>query len=197
MLGSLSVRTTMTLMPDMTAVSRLLRARTTLGGCAVLLASALLAPTSASAQSGTLSYELRQPASRYPVQLITGKDCRSCEAGRQLLAKRGVPFAEKRVDGTNDLMALKRLTGATSLPVLIVGSQQVIGLVSQEWNSYLDAAGYPKDSKLPASWRNPAAEPLGPPEAAPKPAPEASPTTAAPSPAPAPADDPSRPKIRF
>ncbi|MBQ0961703.1 glutaredoxin family protein [Ideonella sp. 4Y11] len=153
---------------------------------------ALAALGLASAWAQTLPYELREASSRYPVQLITGKDCRACDPARQLLVQRGVPFAEKRVETPGDIAALRHLTGATSLPVLIVGRQQVVGLVSQEWNSYLDAAGYPKDNRLPKNWTRPAAEPLGPalPPAVVSPAP-ASPPPAEPS------DDPSRPKIRF
>jgi glutaredoxin len=147
--------------------------------------------TSAWAQS--LPYELREPSTRYPVQLVTGKDCRSCDTARQLLVQRGVPFAEKRVETAGDIAALRNITGSASLPVLMVGRQQVVGLVSQEWNSYLDAAGYPKDNRLPKGYVRPAPEPLGPAvPAAPEvvvPAPSAQPTE--------PADDPSRPKIRF
>jgi len=155
------------------------------------LALGALGLTPAWAQS--LPYELREPSNRYPVQLITGKDCRSCDTGRQLLVQRGVPFAEKRVESAGDIAALKHLTGSASLPVLMVGRQQVVGLVSQEWNSYLDAAGYPKDNRLPKGYTRPAPEPLGP---AVPPAPEI--VAPAPSAQPAqPADDPSRPKIRF
>ena len=158
------------------------------------LASLALATLSlGSAWAQTLPYELREASNRYPVQLITGKDCRACEPARQLLVQRGVPFTEKKVDTAGDIAALRHLTGATSLPVLIVGRQQVVGLVSQEWNSYLDAAGYPKDNRLPKNWTRPAPEPLGP-------AVPAAPAVVSPAPtapAPEPADDPSRPKIRF
>ena len=157
----------------------------------VALALGALGLTSAWAQS--LPYELREPSNRYPVQLITGKDCRSCDPARQLLVQRGVPFAEKRVDSAGDIAALRHITGSASLPVLLVGRQQVVGLVSQEWHSYLDAAGYPKDNRLPKGYTRPAPEPLGPAvPAAPgivPPAPSTQPAE--------PADDPSRPKIRF
>lgn len=153
----------------------------------------LLGGTSISSAQSSLPYELRQVSNRYPVQLITGKDCRSCEAGRQLLALRGIPFTEKRVETNADAAALKALTGAQSLPVLQVGRQQLVGLVSQEWHNYLDAAGYPKDSKLPASWRNPAPTPLAPAAAEAAPAAPAVPEVPV---APAPTD-PAQPKIRF
>jgi glutaredoxin len=108
-----------------------------------------------------LPFEVQQAARKYPVTLYTGKDCAPCDGGRQLLRQRGIPFAEKTLNDTNaDQAALQRLTGATNLPVLSVGSQQLKGLSPGEWHSYLDAAGYPKDNKLPASYRQPVPSPL-------------------------------------
>jgi glutaredoxin len=166
----------------------------------VLAAAGWLAAGAAAAQSAALPYELRQVVQRYPVQLITGKDCRSCDGGRRLLEQRGIPYTEKRVDSSADAKALKALTGAQALPVLRVGNQQMVGLVASEWHGYLDAAGYPKDSRLPAGWRAPAAEPLAPAGSAPETPPhlDAPPAPAAVQPTvPAAADDGSRPKIRF
>lgn len=142
-----------------------------------------------------LPLELRQAMGRYPVTLYAGKDCRSCDNGRQLLQQRGVPFTEKRVDTTADIAAFKRLSGSDSLPLLGIGSQQLKGLVSADWQAYLDAAGYPKTSRLPANWRNPAPTPLA--AAA---APAAGPADTSPSDATAPvapANDPTAPRIRF
>jgi hypothetical protein len=41
-----------------------------------------------------------------------------------------------------------------------IGAQVVRGMSAESWTSYLDAAGYPKESKLPASYQFPAATPL-------------------------------------
>ncbi len=142
-----------------------------------------------------LPFELRNVAQRFPVTLYTGKDCSACDAGRNMLRTRGIPFTERIVEVTADLEALKRLTGDTSLPVATVGGQQMKGYSESEWTQFLDAAGYPKTSQLPAGYRNPAPSPLvarAAPVAAPAPA------TAAPAPAPAAEPAPSNPAgIRF
>jgi glutaredoxin len=108
-----------------------------------------------------LPTDLRQAATKYPVTLYAGNNCRPCEAGRQLLRQRGVPFAEKQVGTTQaDIEMLQSLAGGSTLPVLTIGQQQLKGLVTADWNSYLDAAGYPRESKLPATYRAPAATPM-------------------------------------
>jgi hypothetical protein len=75
--------------------------------------------------------------------------------------------------------ALQRLSGQNSLPLLTIGSQQLKGFSDAEWSQYLDAAGYPKGSQLPAGWRNGPAQPL----VAQQPAAEPAPAAAAPAPA--------------
>jgi glutaredoxin len=115
------------------------------------------------ADSGTanLPFELRQVASRYPVTLYTAPGCAPCGAGRAMLASRGVPFTEKTVTTNEDIDALKRLAGSTaSLPFLTIGGQQIRGFAQVEWVQFLDAAGYPKTSQLPASYSPSPATPL-------------------------------------
>ena len=73
---------------------------------------------------------------------------------------RGIPFTEKTVTTAQDADALQRLTGDNSLPLVTIGGQQIKGYSDSEWGQFLDAAGYPARSALPASWRNPAASPL-------------------------------------
>jgi glutaredoxin len=148
---------------------------------------------SESAGNATLPFELRNVVQRFPVTLYTGKDCAPCNSGRNLLQNRGVPFTERTVESTEDADSLKRLSGDTSLPFATIGGQQLKGFSDLEWSQFLDAAGYPKTSALPPSYRNPAPAPLVA-RAAPAPAP--APAAAAPAPAPAPA--PSNPAgIRF
>lgn len=147
------------------------------------------------ASSSALPFELRNVVQRFPVTLYTSKDCAPCESGRNLLRNRGVPFTERTIESIEDSEALKRLTGDTSLPMATVGGQQMKGFSDTEWTQFLDAAGYPKASQLPASYRNPAPAPLVA-RAAPAPAP--APAPAAPAPAPAAAPAPSNPAgIRF
>jgi len=107
-----------------------------------------------------LPFELRQVALKYPVVLYTGDNCAPCGAGRSLLTSRGVPFSEKTVRTAADTEALQRLSGEASLPFLTIGGQQLKGFSDAEWTQFLNAAGYPKSSVLPASYRPAAAAPL-------------------------------------
>jgi len=107
-----------------------------------------------------LPYVLRQVVARYPVTLYTGNDCTPCASARALLMQRGVPFAERTVNTAEDIDALKRLAGEASLPFATIGTQQLKGFSDVEWTQYLDAAGYPKQSQLPANYRRAPATPL-------------------------------------
>ncbi len=109
---------------------------------------------------GALPYELRQVSSRYPVTLYTSGTCAPCESGRSLLITRGVPFTERTIETPEDSQALQRLSGQASLPVVTIGTQQLKGFSDAEWSRYLDAAGYPKSTQLPAGYRNSPAAPL-------------------------------------
>lgn len=108
----------------------------------------------------TLPYELRQVASKYPVTLYSSSNCAPCGSGRALLSNRGIPFTERTVNTAEDVESLQRLSGESSLPFLTIGSQQIKGFADAEWTQFLDAAGYPKSSVLPANYRAPAASPL-------------------------------------
>jgi len=138
-----------------------------------------------------LPLELRQTITRFPVTLYTGNDCAPCESARRLLQGRGVPFTERQVLSDEDAEALNRLTGGRSVPTLTIGGQALRGFADLDWHSYLDAAGYPRESRLPRNYQAPAATPLvaRQPEAAPAaarpappPEPIAPPPTTAPSP---------------
>lgn len=109
---------------------------------------------------GTLPFELRQVSTRYPVTLYSGPDCPPCGSAKTYLGRRGVPFTERTVSTQDDLAALQRLSGGVTLPFLTIGGQQLSGFSDVEWAQFLDAAGYPKTSQLPGSYRNPAATPL-------------------------------------
>jgi len=97
--------------------------------------------------------ELRQPAQRYPVTLYTSPDCAPCDSGRRLLQQRGIPYSERLVTSDADAAALERTVGARTVPALTIGSQALRGLSEIEWTAYLDAAGYPRESRLPSGWQ--------------------------------------------
>ena len=138
------------------------------------------------AASANLPFELKQVVAKYPVTLYSAKECSPCDSARALLTTRGVPFAERTISSAEDSEQLKRLSGETALPFLTIGSQRVKGFSSSDLTQYLDAAGYPATSMLPAGYKNAAATPL----VAPAPAAVASkpvakePATPATSPAP-------------
>ncbi len=113
-----------------------------------------------STSASQLPFELRQIVAKYPVTLYTGENCSPCVSARSMLTTRGVPFTEKSVTTAEDTQALQRISGENSLPFATVGSQQLKGFSDSEWTQFLNAAGYPTSSVLPASYRQAAATPL-------------------------------------
>lgn len=98
--------------------------------------------------------ELREPVARYPVTLFVSKTaCAPCDAARQLLRQRGIPFSEKYVATERDVEAFEKLSGGRDAPTLQLGTQVLRGLAADLWNSYLSAAGYPRESRLPANYQ--------------------------------------------
>lgn len=144
-------------------------------------------PAEAVAEVG-LPIELRQATARYPVTLYTTDDCVPCDNGRKLLQQRGVPYTERTIGSEEDAQALERLVGARTVPALTVGAQPLRGFSDTDWAAYLDAAGYPKTSKLPRNWPVATVSPLvqrsvaATPAARPAPAPSAPPAPEVPQP---------------
>lgn len=106
---------------------------------------------------------LRDPASKYPVTIYTAADCSACDMGRNYLRQRGIPFAETTVNSAADSAAFRqRFAGAGSVPLLMVGAQRLESFDQAAWSGYLDAAGYPKTSALPAGYIAASAAPMAP-----------------------------------
>lgn len=116
--------------------------------------------TGAVANNPALPLNLREAAGRYPVTLYTGDNCAPCDAARKVLSTRGVPFSEKRVNNQEDIAALGKIIGAQEVPSLTVGSKVLRGYTDDEWQSYLDAASYPRTSQLPPGFQNGIVTPL-------------------------------------
>lgn len=112
------------------------------------------------AEQVNLPLEVRQVAAKFPVTLYVSSNCAPCDSGRNLLSNRGVPFTEKTVTTAEDAEAFQKLSGNTSLPMLTIGGQHISGFLASEWSQYLNAAGYPEQSKLPANYRRAPATPL-------------------------------------
>lgn len=123
-------------------------------------------PESGNGAGTELPFAIRQAARDFPVTLYVGAQCgAACTGGRALLSSRGIPFAEKTVDTPEVLAELKRLSGGTALPTLLIGRQALVGLSEGQWQSMLDLAGYPQTP--PPGYRPPpsAAKETAPPTA--------------------------------
>ena len=150
--------------------------------------------TAATPPQTALPAGLREAAARFPVTLYTVAECSPCEAGRQLLRQRGIPFTERTAGTTAaDRDAWLRIVGSPDAPALVIGGQWLRGYSREQWASYLDTAGYPRESRLPPNYAQSAPTPLvervvqQPPASAP-----ATPAETLPEP---PSDEPGR--IRF
>lgn len=87
---------------------------------------------------------LERARTAFPVTLYTfncGEPCSSAEA---LLVQRGIPYATVIVTEAAGADKLKKLTGELQAPVLQAGEKTVRGFSEPQWQSLLDAAGYPK-----------------------------------------------------
>lgn len=111
--------------------------------------------------SSALPPALRRTAERYPVTLYVAEGCGSpCDAAREFLRRRGIPFSERQVASRSDVEALERLSGGREAPTLAIGKQVLRGYAQTTWQQYLDLAGYPAESRLPPSYVAPAPRPL-------------------------------------
>lgn len=112
-----------------------------------------------------LPYALRQAVARYPATLYTAPGCSPCDSARALLRQRGVPVREVRIERAEDIAELQRREGRIELPILRLGAQRLQGFEAETWQATLDAATYPRTSRLPPTWRPAPPQPLVPVEA--------------------------------
>jgi glutaredoxin len=148
--------------------------------------------TAAAAPAAGLPYETRQAMGRYPVAVYTTAACPACDALRSYLKSHAIPFNEFTVLTDSDRQAAQARFGGNTLPVTTVGSQRLVAFNPQELQSYLDAAGYPKQARL-VGYNWPAPAPLTPPRSSPT---QAS-TDAPPAPAAPALPPPSKDGIQF
>jgi glutaredoxin len=107
-----------------------------------------------------MPYLTQQAMKKNPVTLYTSTNCGDvCQQGRELLAKRGVPFSERNAE-TNPAYAqeVKDMVGKLQVPVLRVGEKHVKGYSEESWQAALDGAGYARTA-LPGQKLAPAPEP--------------------------------------
>lgn len=93
-------------------------------------------------QTSTLPYSVQQAVKNFPVTLWVYDCGEPCTTARRHLVRRGIPHTERNAEKERD--ALKKLTGSLEAPVLVVGSKQLKGYLDTDWDSALDAAGYPR-----------------------------------------------------
>lgn len=87
---------------------------------------------------------------RPPVKLYTHPECGApCVEAKSLLASRKVPFQEIAAQEQAEIDELQQVSGATRVPVLLVGSVVTRGYSPGEYNMALDAAGYPRAGGRP------------------------------------------------
>ena len=124
-------------------------------------------------QASDAPYELQLAVKNFPLTFYTTDDCGElCKTGRAHLDKRGVPYTEKnpaKPASLAEFESFKKMSGgALEVPMLQIGQLKTIkGYLATEWDTALDAAGYPPSA--------PAAKPgAKPPAQAPASAPPAS-----------------------
>jgi glutaredoxin len=119
------------------------------------------------AEAPQMPFATQQAMKTSPAVLYASPGCGEyCDRGRELLSKRGIPFAERDVTNVADADAVKSLIGTLWVPVLVLGEKPLKGFSEESWHEALDAAGYPRTA-LPGQ-RNPLATSPNPPA---KPAP--------------------------
>jgi len=123
--------------------------------------SALGARAASQPAEADLPFEVRQAAAKYPITLYTTNGvCEPCNQARQFLKQRGVPFSERQAVSEEDIDALEKISGGREAPTMMLGAQVLRGFAADSWTQYLDAAGYPRESRLPASYQYRPATPI-------------------------------------
>jgi glutaredoxin len=90
-------------------------------------------------------YEVSLAAKDYPVTLYTSPTCKGpCDAARELLNKRAVPFREVQVWDERSNEELKRVSGANDVPTLVMGRSVHRGYEPTAYQALLDSARYPR-----------------------------------------------------
>ncbi len=99
------------------------------------------------ADNAGLPYETRHAQENFPVTLYTANNCKEpCSQARGFLDKRGIPYTEKLLVTQKDIDDFRQQSGIEGIPTLAVGNSYLKGFQSEQWNSELDIAGYPKAS---------------------------------------------------
>lgn len=111
-------------------------------------------------KNANLPYETRRAQQSFPVTLYSGSNCGTpCQAARDFLNKRGIPFTEKTLSTREEISNFTKESGSDQAPTLRVGKTWLKNFNAEQWNSELDDAGYPKTAPYhPAKPAEPATE---------------------------------------
>jgi glutaredoxin len=93
-----------------------------------------------------LPYAVQRAMKAFPVTLYSSDCGQPCTSGRRLLQQRQIPFTDKDARDPAVQAEMKKLLATEELdvPILFVGRTPNRGWQESQWNSALDAAGYPK-----------------------------------------------------
>jgi glutaredoxin len=90
-------------------------------------------------------FALKEAMRKNPITLYVTDCGEPCTLARALLAKRGIPFAERNPNtDAKAADALKALVGGLDVPTMTLGEEKFKGYLESEWNGALDRAGYPR-----------------------------------------------------
>ena len=107
------------------------------------------------AAGGEVPFSVQLATKNHPVTLWATDCGPPCTSARAHLNRRGTPFTEKAPQA--DLDAFKKMSPTSEVPLLQVGVITLKGYFETEWDSTLDAAGYPRTAL--AAQPKPAATP--------------------------------------
>jgi len=104
-----------------------------------------------SADARASSADLQAVVQKFPVVLYTSAECgEPCRMAREMLLKRGIPFAERNAQSGPEVAdELVKRAGGLYVPSLGVGSNTLRGYEASSWRTVLDTAGYPASATPP------------------------------------------------
>jgi len=106
---------------------------------------------------------LQQAVTRNPVTLYTTDPCEPCNSARTYLRARGVPFTERTVKTDEDIILFRRISPQGTIPVVTIGTNQLLGYEAGALATALTNAGYPAEARLPDGFKTGAIAGLAPP----------------------------------
>lgn len=96
-------------------------------------------------ESGT---SLASIARKNPVVIYTAPNCTSCDNARNFLDTMKIPYTDKNAQASIQISnELKKVSGATTVPVIVIGKKVLTGYTKPWLESELGKVGYPIPKK--------------------------------------------------